>query len=201
MGGGKKTRNSAVATEDREGKVPSLAHSPSDSECAKDGLGQSGGTADPTGYVRLHRRLQKIAEELDKRLSPIMEGMVDLTACTEATETKMAEAMEAVQAHGREQQDLGEQLCSLENTNEDLNNRTRRNNIRVRGIPESVSTELLTDTLTVVYQNLLPESSTADLLIPRWVGGVLRDKGDRSVERQVPHSSTCTQDRGTPMPP
>ncbi|CAH2276919.1 Hypothetical predicted protein [Pelobates cultripes] len=70
-------------------------------------------------------------------------------------------------AHGSELQNLRDQLRSLEDTNEDLNNRTRRNNVRVRGIPESILTDLLTDTLTEVFKNLLPEATAADLLMDR----------------------------------
>ncbi|CAH2323282.1 Hypothetical predicted protein [Pelobates cultripes] len=73
---------------------------------------------------------KSVAEELDKRLCPILEGMADLSARAQATEAKMADTDERIQAHGTEIQYLRDQLRSLEETNEDLNNRTRRNNIR-----------------------------------------------------------------------
>ncbi|CAH2283994.1 Hypothetical predicted protein, partial [Pelobates cultripes] len=62
---------------------------------------------------------------------------------------------------------IREQLRLLEETNEDLSNRTCRNNIRVRGLPESVSTYLLPDTLTAVFQNLLPKATATDFLMDR----------------------------------
>ncbi|CAH2219428.1 Hypothetical predicted protein [Pelobates cultripes] len=175
MGGSRKSRNAAVAPIFRQkaekAQAPPLEHSPSDSDSE-----MSSQAASDRAEAPLTRRDMKgfladirksVAEELDKKLGPIMEGMADLSARTQATETKMAEAMETVQAHGGELQALREQLRSLEESNEDLNNRSRRNNIRVRGIPETVSTELLTDTLTEAFRNLLPEASNADLLMDR----------------------------------
>ncbi|CAH2221084.1 Hypothetical predicted protein [Pelobates cultripes] len=138
MGGSRKSRNSAVAPIFRQkaekAQAPSLEHSPSDSDSE-----MSSQAASDRAEAPLTRRDMKgfladirksVAEELDKKLGPIMEGMADLSARTQATETKMAEAMETVQAHGGELQALREQLRSLEESNEDLNNRSRRNNIR-----------------------------------------------------------------------
>ncbi|CAH2310986.1 Hypothetical predicted protein, partial [Pelobates cultripes] len=138
MGGSRKARNSAVAPIFRQkaekAQAPSLEHSPSDSDSE-----MSSQAASDRAEAPLTRRDMKgfladirksVAEELDKKLGPIMEGMADLSARTQATETKMAEAMETVQAHGGELQALREQLRSLEESNEDLNNRSRRNNIR-----------------------------------------------------------------------
>ncbi|CAH2327674.1 Hypothetical predicted protein [Pelobates cultripes] len=108
-----------------------------------------------------------VAEELERKLSPIMEAMADLTARTQATETKMEGVQESVHAHTEELQDLRDQLRILEDSNEDLNKRTRWHNIRVRGLPETVSTDLLPDTLTRVFQYLLPDATMTDLLMER----------------------------------
>ncbi|CAH2291914.1 Hypothetical predicted protein [Pelobates cultripes] len=91
--------------------------------------------------------------------------MAELAARAQVTEHKMEEVAEAVSSHDTDLQDLREQLRLLEETNEDLSNRTRRNNILVRGLPESVSTELLLDTLTSVFQTLLLTATAADLLM------------------------------------
>ncbi|CAH2275151.1 Hypothetical predicted protein [Pelobates cultripes] len=71
-----------------------------------------------------------VAEELDKRLNPILENMADLTARTQAVEDNMAEVQNSVHTHEGALQDLRDQLRALEDANEDLSNRTRRNNIR-----------------------------------------------------------------------
>ncbi|CAH2321451.1 Hypothetical predicted protein [Pelobates cultripes] len=172
MGGGKKTRNSAVAPifqqKAAKAQAPSSANSPSDSDSeisshtVPDRVEAPLTRRDRRGFLENFHK--SVAEELDKKLGPIMEGMADLKSARRPLNQK---AMEVVQAHGGELQDLREQLRSLEDSNEDLNNRTRRNNIRVRGIPETISTELLTATLTEVFQHLLPEASTADLLMDR----------------------------------
>ncbi|CAH2312231.1 Hypothetical predicted protein [Pelobates cultripes] len=128
---------------------------------------------------------QSVAEELDKRLCPILEGMADLSARAQAAEAKMADTEEIVQAHGSEILHLRDQLRSLEDTNEDLNNRTRRNNIRVRGVPESVSPDLLTDTLTEAFQHLLPEATTADLLMDRAHRALRAPSTNAAVPRDI----------------
>ncbi|CAH2221201.1 Hypothetical predicted protein [Pelobates cultripes] len=132
MGGEKKKRNSTVAPIFRQrgeqARAPSSEHSPPDSDSE---MGSQ--TAPDQSEAPLTRRDMQgfiadfgktVADELDRKLGPIMERMADLTARTQATETKMAEAMETVQAQGGELQDLREQLRSLEEYNEDLNNRT-----------------------------------------------------------------------------
>ncbi|CAH2297012.1 Hypothetical predicted protein [Pelobates cultripes] len=174
MSDGRKACNSSVApilrqkTEQKQ--APSLEPSLSDSESEMSSQANSERTEaqltprDMRGFMADFKK--SVAEELDKRLCPIMEGMADLSARAQATETKMAETVEMVYAHGSELQHLREQLPSLKDTNKDLNNRTRRNNVRVRGIPESISTDLLTDTLKT-FQNLLPEFTAADLLMNR----------------------------------
>ncbi|CAH2296395.1 Hypothetical predicted protein [Pelobates cultripes] len=91
--------------------------------------------------------------------------MGDLMARIQATESKTEEVMETVHTHEAELQNLRDQLRYLEEFNEDLNNKTCRNNIRVRGLPETVSTELLPETLTTIFQNLIPDAIAADLLM------------------------------------
>ncbi|CAH2292769.1 Hypothetical predicted protein [Pelobates cultripes] len=108
-----------------------------------------------------------VAEELDKRLSPIMENMADLTARAQEVEDNMAEVQDSVHTHEGALKDLRDQLRALEDANEDLRNRTCQNNIRVRGIPEAVTVELLPDTLQNVFTQLLPEATAAELLMDR----------------------------------
>ncbi|CAH2326912.1 Hypothetical predicted protein [Pelobates cultripes] len=173
MGGGKKAQNSSVAPifrqKPEQQRAPSLEPPQTDSESEVSSQAHSERSEAPLtrrdmrGFLADFKK--SVAEELDKRLCPILEGMADLSARAQATEAKMADTDERIQAHGTEIQYLPDQLRSLEETNEDLNNKTRRNNIRVRGIPETISTDLLSDTLTEVFQNLLPEATAADLLM------------------------------------
>ncbi|CAH2250291.1 Hypothetical predicted protein [Pelobates cultripes] len=175
MGGRKKARNQSVAPifrqKPEQQRAPSLELPQTDSESEMSSQAHSERSEAPLtrrdmrGFLADFKK--SVAEELDKRLCPILEGMADLSARAQATEAKMVDTDERIQAHGTEIQYLRDQLRSLEETNEDLNNRTRRNNIRVRGIPETISTDLLPDTLTEVFQNLLPEATAADLLMDR----------------------------------
>ncbi|CAH2282126.1 Hypothetical predicted protein [Pelobates cultripes] len=193
MGGGKKARNSSVAPifrqKPEQQRAPSLEPLPSDSDSEMSSQAPSERTEAPLTRRDMQGFLadfkQSVAEELDKRICPILEGMADLSARAQAAEAKMADTEEIVQAHGSEILHLRDQLRSLEDTNEDLNNRTRRNNIRVRGVPESVSPDLLTDTLTEAFQHLLPEATTADLLMDRAHRALRAPSTNAAVPRDI----------------
>ncbi|CAH2328259.1 Hypothetical predicted protein [Pelobates cultripes] len=110
MGGGKKSCNSSFAPifgqKPEKAQEPSLEHSPLESESEMSSQATSDRTETPLtrrGFIADFRKY--VAEELDERLCPIIEGMVDLSARTQALETKMSEAMETVHAHGGELQD------------------------------------------------------------------------------------------------
>ncbi|CAH2283991.1 Hypothetical predicted protein [Pelobates cultripes] len=104
---------------------------------------------------------KSVTKELDKLLIPIQEGMADLMAWAQETKHKMEEIAEAVNSHDTDLQELREQLQLMEEAKEDLSNRTCWNNIRVRGLLESVST------LMTVFQTLLPAATVVDLLMDR----------------------------------
>ncbi|CAH2302257.1 Hypothetical predicted protein [Pelobates cultripes] len=132
MGGGRKPRNAAVAPifkqRTEKAQTPSWWHSPSESD-----TDMSSQMASVRAEAPLTRQDMKgfladfqksVAEELDKRLTPILEGMADLIARAQATESKMEVLQETVTVHEDELQDLREQLRILEDSNESLNNRT-----------------------------------------------------------------------------
>ncbi|CAH2282744.1 Hypothetical predicted protein [Pelobates cultripes] len=104
--------------------------------------------------------------------------MADLTAQAQATENKMEEVMETVSTHDTDIQELREQIPILEESNKHLNNRTRRNNIQVRELPETVSTELLPDSLTLAFQK------------PPARGLLLKDHAHRSLRAPSAISTT-----------
>ncbi|CAH2273468.1 Hypothetical predicted protein [Pelobates cultripes] len=162
MGGAKKTRNSSVApifrrTQERaQTPAPELSLPGADSE-----MSSQTPTYRAEAFVIQWRRSWTSCSTL------FWKNMADITACAQATEANMAEVQESVHTHEGALRYLRDQLRVLEDANEDLNNRTRCNNIRVRGVPESVTAELLMDTLQNVFTHLLPEATMADLLMDR----------------------------------
>ncbi|CAH2249014.1 Hypothetical predicted protein [Pelobates cultripes] len=108
-----------------------------------------------------------VAEELPKNLQPLHEGLTDLAMRTHEVEAKIEDTASAVHSHDLAIQELREQIKCLEEAQEDLSNRSRRNNILIRGIPETISMELLQPTLTEAFQSLLPESLKAEPLMDR----------------------------------
>lgn len=70
---------------------------------------------------------------------------------------------------------------------EDLENRSRQNNIRIRGLPESVGTEELKVTLQGIFNSLLKRPKTADLEIDR----AHRTQGPRDRDTRTPRDVIC----------
>ncbi|CAH2222908.1 Hypothetical predicted protein [Pelobates cultripes] len=58
-------------------------------------------------------------------------------------------------------------MLYLEDGLEDLNNRSRRQNIRIRGIPETVLPDAILPTIKAIFQSLLPNASDQELYIER----------------------------------
>lgn len=91
----------------------------------------------------------------------------DLGERVDHTETKMAEFSRAhnglVDAHNQ----LEDDLQSLTAKVADLEDRNRRNNVKLRGIPESVSNAELTPFIQKMLATLLKPASERDLLIDR----------------------------------
>ncbi|CAH2311701.1 Hypothetical predicted protein [Pelobates cultripes] len=79
-----------------------------------------------------------MASELTKHLTPIKEGLRDLAQRSTDIEERMDQATLRTDTHKWAIEELRDQVRELEEAQEDLNNRSRRSNIRIRGIPESV---------------------------------------------------------------
>ncbi|CAH2319207.1 Hypothetical predicted protein [Pelobates cultripes] len=124
-----------------------------------------------------------VAEELTKHLAPLKEGLTDLTKRTQALENKMEEVTATTSTHEASIKELQEQFTYLEDMQEDLNNRSRRNNIRIRGLPEPSTPEALTAILHEAFSSLLPDALPSDLLL------------DRAHRALRPPSSSPTQPR------
>ncbi|CAH2225287.1 Hypothetical predicted protein [Pelobates cultripes] len=108
-----------------------------------------------------------MATEFDRHLTPIREGLIDLTHRTSTIEEQLDLTVTRTTATENAITALQEQLRQLEEAQEDLNNRSCRNNVRIRGIPETVTIEALGPTLRELFCGLLPEATPAELLLDR----------------------------------
>ncbi|XP_063297700.1 adhesion G protein-coupled receptor F5-like [Pelobates fuscus] len=108
-----------------------------------------------------------VADELTKHLAPLKEGLTDLTKRTHTLENKMADVTAITSSHEATLKEVQGQIAYLEDLQEDLNNRSRRNNIRIRGLPESSAPEALNAMLHEAFSSLLPDAPPSDLLLDR----------------------------------
>ncbi|CAH2305918.1 Hypothetical predicted protein [Pelobates cultripes] len=93
--------------------------------------------------------------------------MEALTHHTDQAETKLIALSEITSSHSQDITYLHSKIAALEEGIEDLNNRSRRNNIRVRGLPEIVTSYQIQATLTDLFKRILPEASAQDLMMDR----------------------------------
>ncbi|CAH2247658.1 Hypothetical predicted protein [Pelobates cultripes] len=142
-----------------------------------------------------------VAEELTKHLAPLKEGLTDLTKRTQALENKMEEVTATTSTHEASIKELQEQFTYLEDMQEDLNNRSRRNNIRIRGLPEPSTPEALTAILHEAFSSLLPDASATSTEHCTQHHNSLchnADRGTRSLKETAPEDNALH--RPTPKP-
>lgn len=90
-----------------------------------------------------------------------------LVTRTEHIETKMAEFAASHNSLIDSHTVLEEEVHRLTNKFLDLEDRSRRNNIRLRGVPESIAPDQLNNFLTDLLAFTLPHRSSQDLSIDR----------------------------------
>ncbi|CAH2299950.1 Hypothetical predicted protein [Pelobates cultripes] len=98
-----------------------------------------------------------VAEEISKQLTGLRADVEALTTCTDQTEVRLTTLATASTAQSQEISYLHGRLTAMEDSLEDLNNRSRRNNIRIRGLPESIPPESLMVTLKGIFAKMAPE--------------------------------------------
>ncbi|CAH2283962.1 Hypothetical predicted protein [Pelobates cultripes] len=165
MGGTKKRRDTtpSVATlfRGKEDGRPSLSQ------------GHTETCSNSDDYEAAERHAAPITkEDLKKLLKETSDDIKAYTAAalasrTSRTETQIAETQDKLKTHTGDIGAMQDKILYLEDGLEDLNNRSRRQNIRIRGLPESVLPETLLPTVRAIFQSLLPDASEQDLYIER----------------------------------
>lgn len=101
------------------------------------------------------RLASKFQQELQKTENSLSQEISALGSRTDKLETKHDELTLAYNELSREHEALSSSFSLLQSQVEDLDNRNRRNNLRLRGIPESY-TDLI-PTANRIFKSLLPE--------------------------------------------
>uniref|UniRef100_A0A8C5QFH2 Uncharacterized protein n=1 Tax=Leptobrachium leishanense TaxID=445787 RepID=A0A8C5QFH2_9ANUR len=108
----------------------------------------------------LSNRLDSVAADIKKDIKEIGDR-------TDRLEAKMAEFAGAHNVLTEQVEDLQSQLLGALTKIADLEDRSRRHNLKVRGIPDSISAHDLPDYVTELFQHLLPEATSDSLLFDR----------------------------------
>ncbi|KAM9299326.1 uncharacterized protein PAF06_016378 [Gastrophryne carolinensis] len=97
---------------------------------------------------------QELAAAVTQLSTSFFSEIKDLGNRTSTLEDKMDDVVVALERRGSESAALKEDMASLQHKLEDLENRSRRVNIRIRGLPESI--EDVPATVTALLQELIP---------------------------------------------
>ncbi|CAH2293019.1 Hypothetical predicted protein [Pelobates cultripes] len=108
-----------------------------------------------------------VAAEITKQLEGLKTEMATLASRTGQTENRISKLESSTQEHAQDIAYFHGKIAALEDGMEDLNNRSRRNNIRIRGLPEAVTQEQLLPTLKAIFQEMAPDLTPNDLEIDR----------------------------------
>lgn len=131
----------------------SLSHSMGDCEYS---LQLTKADLDESLTLMYDKIAQKFQPELHKFTNTLSLEIAALGSRTDLLETKHDELTLVCSDLRKEHESLSETVLQLQAHIEDLDNRNRRNNLRVRGVPESV-TDLL-PAIQKLFQSLLPDS-------------------------------------------
>lgn len=111
-------------------------------------------------YVGIQSNIERALKSTQDRITQVEER-------TEAVETKVGEL---VKAHNNMVDNSHENMTEMQKLKDkiaDLEDRSRRNNVKIRGIPESVSPPELINYLQTLFKKILPSVTKHDLLIDR----------------------------------
>lgn len=106
-------------------------------------------------------------DDMQSMLRKIDDNMQEMGDRLPHTENKMAEFATAFNDLVDSHNSQTDEVTWLKSKVSDLEDRSRQNNLKIRGIPESVKTEDLATYTTTFFKALLPDPAQDDLLIDR----------------------------------
>uniref|UniRef100_A0A803J6A6 L1 transposable element RRM domain-containing protein n=1 Tax=Xenopus tropicalis TaxID=8364 RepID=A0A803J6A6_XENTR len=111
--------------------------------------------------------LQEVTATLKEEILDIKRDMISLSTRAddiEANQSKLTANQKAIYTHIQQQDRL---ILELQRQTEDQENRSRRNNIRVRGIPETVQNEEIHAVLLQIFNSILKKEPDSEIKIER----------------------------------
>lgn len=130
------------------------------------------------------RNIQEQVDAVSSRVSVI-------ETHNDVTDSRLAEVIEAQSALRQELQEHRSQhqsqILLLQEHLDDLENRHRRNNLRIRGLPESVGRADLRSTVVNIFNSILRQEQPREIMIDR----VYRSLGPPAIDPARPRDIIC----------
>lgn len=130
--------------------------------------------------------IQRVEEAHHRDIQPVRTEIGALTDRVDAGESSISSLEVRMEALEQANIAQAESAVALQLHLEDLEDRSRRNNLRLRGLPEATGAENLQDTVTAIFQRVLASpQSTIEL------DRVHRALGPRSSDPNRPRDVVC----------
>lgn len=120
-------------------------------------------------------------------LLELKESIKNTQEKTVALDTKVLKIEQETRKLKEDMQKQGKQIHQLINNMDEQENRSRRSNIRIRGLKEDVGAKELINTLLKIFQELIPGIEIKDLIIDR----AHRTTGIRRLDPSMPRDVIC----------
>ncbi|CAH2220820.1 Hypothetical predicted protein [Pelobates cultripes] len=107
------------------------------------------------------------AAELEKQMVGLKDDIEVLTSRTDQAETHVSGLTQQTRAQAQNICAMQARVLQLEDGLEDLNNRSHRHNLRIRGLPETIAPDAILPNIKDIFQYVLLEASDQELTIER----------------------------------
>lgn len=130
-------------------------------------------------YVQRMEKAYKTEIQEIKTIALETHGKIEgMNIRMESLEKELKQVKEKMQ---QQEKDLKQAVSTMD----EQENRSRRNNIRIRGLKESVTSEMLLEVIQKIFSNILQDLSKAEILIDRVHRAMAPRKGDVNMPRDV----------------
>lgn len=141
-------------------------------------MGLEGAEGGPSWDLQTYIKTLPTREDMDKyihrlessyraEIQTLKSSLMDTQNKIGDLDTNMVVIDQKISNLKEKNQDYDRYLKHIINSTDELENRSRRNNIRVRGLPESVNTENLKKVLQDIFNSLLKQPNSVEIEIDR----------------------------------
>lgn len=115
----------------------------------------------------MDKYIHRLESSYRSEIQTLKSALVDTQNKIEGLDTNLDVINQKISKLEEKNQEYDRYLKHIINNTDELENRSRRNNIRVRGLPESVKIENLKKVLQDVFNSLLKQPNSAEIEIDR----------------------------------